>query len=96
VATAIAYAIVAPDELKFQSPSDRGGSAAERLEFYGRFYEESCFNPLLIGEAAPPSNGILRVHSRPSLFQSPSDRGGSAAHANRCRPKIRNRVSIPF
>ena len=42
--------------LRFQSPSHRGGGAAKDLS---SFHPKSsnCFNPLLIGEAAPPKRG---------------------------------------
>src|ERR1017187_10334081 len=56
-----------------------------------------CFNPLLIGEAAPPLLAILAL-ALPLWFQSPSHRGGGAA-----RQPIPDRghcschgVSIPF
>ena len=37
------------------------------------------FNPLLIGEAAPPNRGRSRQGPRCGRFQSPSHRGGGAA-----------------
>src|ERR1039457_1758236 len=37
------------------------------------------FNPLLIGEAAPPDRGRSRQGPRCGRFQSPSHRGGGAA-----------------
>ena len=80
---------------RFQSPSDRGGSAAvmcrDMVAMCGL-----CFNPLLIGAAAlPTTKGLC-----PSLnfkFQSPSDRGGSAAGLKAEITATRAAtVSIPF
>src|ERR1017187_4457935 len=63
----------------FQSPSHRGGGAAvcpytlEQLVVH-------CFNPLLIGEAAPPMATSALSNTRQwHQFQSPSHRGGGAA-----------------
>src|ERR1017187_7333814 len=56
-----------------------------------------CFNPLLIGEAAPPLLAILAL-ALPLWFQSPSHRGGGAARQpipdrGHCSCQL---VSIPF
>src|ERR1017187_6554038 len=68
----------------FQSPSHRGGGAA-RIPRQAGESRPIGFNPLLIGEAAPPSSR----HGLPCLlfplFQSPSHRGGGAAYASVAR-----------
>src|ERR1019366_7888410 len=56
-----------------------------------------CFNPLLIGEAAPPLLAILAL-ALPLWFQPPSHRGGGAARQplpDRCHCSCHG-VSIPF
>ena len=61
----------------FQSPSHRGGGAAGvKTDLCGTRLHS--FNPLLIGEAAPPES-ILNTSDFLSMFQSPSHRGGGAA-----------------
>src|SRR5580658_10253383 len=70
--------------LLFQSPSHRGSGAAGRTKPDDEL-PESCFNPLLIGEAAPPFFVALVVVGA-GMFQSPSHRGSGAA----C-----NRLGVP-
>ena len=88
--------------LAFQSPSHRGGGAARSLRQPNNSARDGvqCFNPLLIGEAAPPVNtypNLVRIFG--SKFQSPSHRGGGAADCPAGVSSARRRcrtVSIPF
>ena len=68
----------------FQSPSHRGGGAAIHVLDGRDGMLLQRFNPLLIGEAAPPvpeSSSSWRSGS--DMFQSPSHRGGGAARIPR-------------
>ena len=62
----------------FQSPSHRGGGAAP-LRFRRSSPRSLGFNPLRIGEAAPPVDSESDDSVAMTLFQSPSHRGGGAA-----------------
>ena len=67
-------------EDQFQSPSHRGGGAALSITGWRSPCSLRRFNPLLIGEAAPPVVLLLAGSGLFSLgFQSPSHRGGGAA-----------------
>ena len=63
----------------FQSPSHRGGGAAKWIELHPGPDQPKCFNPLLIGEAAPPGSILDAKSFSLGTFQSPSHRGGGAA-----------------
>jgi len=64
----------------FQSPSHRGGGAARQKAVFDPRIYEICFNPLLIGEAAPPLAGTaIMSQTTMACFKSPSHRGGGAA-----------------
>ena len=78
----------------FQSPSHRGGGATSSTSG-SSLARSMCFNPLLIGEAAPPV--YLEYGDREDLlFQSPSHRGGGATTATGKMFSACYQVSIPF
>ena len=80
----------------FQSPSQRGGGTALFAFSHVRMLDDPRFNPLRKGEAAPPGEQ-RRIALKPQrLFQSPSQRGGGAAHSFELLQSNLTSVSIPF
>src|ERR1017187_6211057 len=86
-----------PQQIKFQSPSHRGGGASGSASMI-RNLAGQCFNPLLIGAEAPPVRNDLYFRQPIRKFQSPSHRGGGASQELKGinPPDKPQYVSIPF
>src|SRR5580658_9765372 len=71
-------------QIRFQSPSHRGSGTTQESAGISAPLLATGFNPLLIGEAAPPGPSFNSSRlDEPELFQSPSHRGSGTARTGR-------------